>query len=82
MNCSVCAHEGLYQQASVKDASLLMCRLHFLESNWRGRTKPVAIEAIRKRRASSRCAAPYRADDPDQQTRADKPRNQVADPSA
>src|SRR5271166_2525236 len=33
-------------------------------------------------RASSRCAAPYRADDPDQQTRADEPSDQVADPSA
>ena len=28
-----------------------------------------------RRRGSSRCAAPYRADDPDQQTRADEPRN-------
>ena len=35
-----------------------------------------------RRRASLRCAAPYRADDPDQQTRADEPSNQVADPSA
>jgi hypothetical protein len=30
----------------------------------------------------SRCAATYRADDPDQQTRANEPANQVADPSA
>jgi hypothetical protein len=35
-----------------------------------------------RRRASLRCAAPYQADDPDQQTRADEPSNQVADPSA
>ena len=35
-----------------------------------------------RRRASSRCAAPKHAGDPDQQTCADEPSNQVADPSA
>ena len=35
-----------------------------------------------RRCESSRCAAPHRADDADQQTRADEPSNQVADPSA
>jgi hypothetical protein len=41
MICCICAARGKYVKADPTIEGIPQCRLHFLESNWRGRTDPV-----------------------------------------